>query len=186
MESQELPVSFPWRFCQDDGRWNYRFPSGQRFEELWCFCSFPTKLWCVLTPCNYGLIGYNYRGRTSFQPSPPQIICCLLEKKATLPGFSGMHAWLPQLPQGEKRITGMSPRNLVGLVESQCPCSLARNIPESSLSPKWKSEVRPSQGPRVKWFCLSHSDAEKIILTIGGLQTGGLRWNLGMGEVLRI
>lgn len=101
MGHPELSVcSFPWRFCQVDGRWNYRFTSGRCFEDLRCSYSFPAKLWCVQTPCNYGIIGFNYRGRTSFQPSPPQIICCLLEKKGTRTGFSGING-SPRLPKGE-------------------------------------------------------------------------------------
>lgn len=102
MASQELSVStFPWRFCQVDGQWNYRFTSGQCFEEPRCSYSFPAKLWCVQTPCNYGILGFNYRGRISFQPSPPQIICCLLERKGNRTGFSGMYG-SPQLPKGEE------------------------------------------------------------------------------------
>lgn len=133
-------VSFPWRFCQADGRWNYRLTSGQCFEDLQCSYSFPAKLWCVQTPCNYGIIGFNYRGRTSFQPSPPQIICCLLEKKGTRTGFSGVYG-SPRLPKGESSCW-YKPSDLVGLIESQCPCILALNIPEDSLSLKRKSEMR--------------------------------------------
>ena len=48
----------------------------------------------------------------------------------------------------EKAIAGMSPRDLVGLVESQRPCILALNIPEDSLSLKRKSDMRLYKVPK--------------------------------------
>lgn len=69
------------------------------------------------TPCNYGIIGFNYRGELVFNQVPSNNL--LLIRKKGYSYWLWWHAGMapPDSPR-ERRIAGVRPSKLVGLVDS--------------------------------------------------------------------